>query len=229
MQRPAFTYRRVSTLGQVDEGISLEAQALELASYCKSRPWPLVGEFEDAGRSARSMRRRPGLKAALDAVCEAKGVLVVYSLSRLARSIGDAVAILKRLQGAGADLAVVNMQVDTTTPGGKLIYHILMAIAEFESEQTGERVKGAHAHLRKKHGRNVISPVRYGWTREKGRAGEHKPQPVPAEQATLKLIRSWRSEPTRPYTWIAVQLNARQIPAPGGGQWNGRSVCRVVG
>jgi DNA invertase Pin-like site-specific DNA recombinase len=87
-----------------------------LALPCASHPHtkPIVG-----GRA----KNRPHLQAALAYVCKLKGTLVVYSLDRLARNVGDARAISKRLEKADANLAILQMRVDTTTPYGRLPIH----------------------------------------------------------------------------------------------------------
>jgi hypothetical protein len=73
---------------------------------------------------------RPQLQAALDHVCKLKGTLVVYSLDRLARNVDDARAISKRLQKADANLAILQMRGDTTTPYGKLFFTILAELVK---------------------------------------------------------------------------------------------------
>jgi DNA invertase Pin-like site-specific DNA recombinase len=96
----------VSTAEQAAEGVSLEAQAARLAAWCGAHGYTLTSAdvHADAGYSGKRADNRPGLQAALDAVCGAGGVLVVYALSRLARSTRDALQIAERLERAGADL-----------------------------------------------------------------------------------------------------------------------------
>ena len=85
----ATAYIRVSTAQQAEEGVSLEAQQARIAAYCMANGLELVNTFTDAGLSGKRADNRPGLQAALEAVCNDGGILVVYSLSRLARSVGD--------------------------------------------------------------------------------------------------------------------------------------------
>src|ERR1039457_3298696 len=98
----AVAYLRVSTTKQVDEGISLEAQEAKARAWASSRGLELQ-VFADAGISGKKASNRPGLQAAIKAACHEKAPLVFYSLSRLARSTGAALAIAKRLEKAGAD------------------------------------------------------------------------------------------------------------------------------
>jgi hypothetical protein len=68
---------------------------------------------------------------------------VVYSLDRLARNVDDARAISKRLEKADANLAILQMGVDTTTPYGKLFFTIVAAFAEFYREDIAQRTSKA--------------------------------------------------------------------------------------
>jgi site-specific DNA recombinase len=234
--RTAVTYRRVSTGRQAEEGESLEAQQAALLRYCRDNDLQLTSEHEDAGKSGRSRTGRPGLEAAMGAVCKSRGVLVVYSLSRLARSIKDAAAILDELRACGADLSIVDMKLDTANIYGELIFNLIAAMAQFESQLIGQRTKTGHAHLRSKHGANVIGQPPYGYSRAKGTRDIIK---HPGEQAILAAIRRWRKpicpgEPPTPYSIIAQRLNeaghvTRESKRfPHGGPWTEGSVYRIL-
>src|SRR5690349_16683984 len=81
-------YVRVSTTGQAEEGVSLEAQRAKIQAWCNLNDGELVALFEDAGISGSGMVKRDGLQDALKAT--AKGMaLVTYSISRLARNTRD--------------------------------------------------------------------------------------------------------------------------------------------
>jgi site-specific DNA recombinase len=228
--RTAVTYRRVSTGRQADEGDSLEAQQMALVRFCKDNGLALAGEFEDAGKSGRSLRGRPALEAALRAVCESKGVLVVYSLSRLARSIKDAAAILDRLRNCGADLAIVDMKLDTSNIYGELIFNMVASLAQFESQLIGHRTKAAHKHLKKKHGVNVLGPPPYGYQRAKG---SRVVEPEPDEQKTIRKARLLRKPPYKgappvSYKQVARQLNELGFRTRLEGEWTEGSVWRIL-
>src|SRR5689334_17391863 len=102
----AIGYVRVSSVGQAVEGISLDAQQAKIRAWCEANGYELADVFVDAGISGGRTDNRPGLQNALAAVCKGKGnVLVVYSLSRMARSTKDTITISERLEKAGANLA----------------------------------------------------------------------------------------------------------------------------
>lgn len=94
------------------------------------------------------MRNRPALKQALDEVCKRRGVLVVYSLSRLCRSTKDAIAISERLNKCGADLCSLSEDINTATAAGKMVFKMLAVLAEFERDLVSERTCAALAHKR---------------------------------------------------------------------------------
>jgi DNA invertase Pin-like site-specific DNA recombinase len=76
--------------------------------------------------------------------------LVFYSLSRLARSTKDAIAISERLSRAGADLVSLSEKIDTTSAAGKMIFRLLAVLAEFERDLISERTKAALSVKREK-------------------------------------------------------------------------------
>ena len=89
-------YIRVSTPGQVEDGVSMDAQDAKVRAWAELNNAPEVVIFRDEGISGKRSDNRPGLQAALDMV--GKGdALVVYSLSRLSRSTKDALILAETL------------------------------------------------------------------------------------------------------------------------------------
>ncbi len=113
---------------------------------------------------AAGQTNRPKLQAAIAQVCKLKATLVVYSLDRLARNVDDARAISKRLEKAGANLAILQMRVDTTTPYGKLFFTIVAAFAEFYREDIALRTSKAMLK-HQANGRRMthVDCCPYGW------------------------------------------------------------------
>jgi DNA invertase Pin-like site-specific DNA recombinase len=81
---------------------------------------------------------RPGLAAALSAVCKGDA-LVVYSLSRLARSTAHTLQVSDYLEWVGADLVSLSEKIDTTSASGKMVFRLLAVLAEFERDLISER------------------------------------------------------------------------------------------
>ena len=90
-------------------------------------------------RVARVMQRT-GLAQAL-AACRAGDILVVWKLDRLGRSLAHLVATVQALAAGGIGLRSLQEQLDTTTAGGKLIFHLFAALAEFERDLIRERTQ----------------------------------------------------------------------------------------
>lgn len=146
--KKAIVYARVSTAGQAADGVSLDMQTEKAGQWAEMNGHTVDGVFVDRGISGRKMENRPALLEALDAVCQCSGVLVVYSLSRLARSTAETILIADRLDKAGADLMSLTENIDTTSAAGKMVFRVLAVIAEFERDVIAERIIAALHHKR---------------------------------------------------------------------------------
>ena len=218
----AVAYIRVSTLLQATEGVSLEAQEAKIKLWCAANDAELAGVFVDAGISGKRSDNRPQLQAALEAV-SAGSVLVVYSLSRLARSTKDTLAISDRLQKANCDLVSLSEKIDTTTAAGKMVFRMLAVLAEFERDQISERVSTVVAHKRSKGER--VGQVPFGYDL----AGDGvKLIANDAEQRILEDIRELRASGLS-LRDIATQLNTLKLPTKKGGEWKHSTVQSILG
>jgi len=158
----AIGYIRVSSAGQADDGISLEAQRARIEAWALAHDYDLVGVEVDAGQSGKRADNRDGLQAAIKAACDNKAALVVYSLSRLSRSVKDTMMIAENLDKAGADLVSLSERIDTTTAAGKMVFRMLAVMAEFERDLVSERTKAALSHL-KTQGKRISGKIPYGF------------------------------------------------------------------
>jgi len=146
----AVGYARVSTDEQGDSGLGLDAQENSIRLEVERRGWDLVEPLYVDVASGKSMKRRPNLAAALNALDAGDAdVLVVAKLDRLARSVPDFSGMLARSREKRWALDVVDLGVDTTTPNGKMIAQILMVLAEWEREMIGDRTRNALASARR--------------------------------------------------------------------------------
>jgi DNA invertase Pin-like site-specific DNA recombinase len=137
-------------------------------------------------------------------------VLVVYSLSRLARSVRDTLWIAERLEAAGADLVSLSEQIDTTSAAGRMIFRLLAVMAEFERELIVERTRSAVAHKRSRGER--LGQVPYG----KRLAPDGRTlEPDPAGLEALELVARLKAE-GRSVRAIARELTARGHPTKNG-------------
>ena len=94
--------------------------------------------YEDTKNGAKA--ERPGLRLALE-VARAGDLLVVWRLDRLGRSLGDLIALRKTLERRGVGLKSLKEQIDTTSSGGRLVFHMFAALAEFERDLIRERTR----------------------------------------------------------------------------------------
>jgi DNA invertase Pin-like site-specific DNA recombinase len=127
-------YARVST---VDQNLNLQIDALEKAG-CERI-------FTDTASGLLDSRK--GLTDALE-FCRADDSLVVWKLDRLGRSLKHLIETVNRLQAKGIGFISLRESVDTTTSGGKLVFHVFGALAEFERELIRERTKAGLAAAR---------------------------------------------------------------------------------
>jgi DNA invertase Pin-like site-specific DNA recombinase len=127
-------YARVST---DDQTLALQLDALQVASCEKI--------FTDTMSSAKA--ERAGLSEALE-FCRPGDVLAVWRLDRLGRSLTQLIALMTTLDEKGVGFKSLTEQIDTTTSGGKLIFHIFGALAEFERNLIRERTRAGLAAAR---------------------------------------------------------------------------------
>lgn len=204
----AILYTRVSTDEQTVSGLGLADQRATLASEAARRGWTDVEYVSDDGYSAKSLAR-PGITHALEQLRTGKaGILVVSKLDRLSRSLLDFAGLMKQAEVEGWSLVVLDMNVDTTTPSGALVAHVLSAFSEYERKVIGARTSAALAQLKSQ-------GVRLG-----------RPRTMASE--TTGRIVSERAQ-GRTLTAIAEALNADSVPtARGGAKWYASTVRAVL-
>ncbi len=127
-------YARVST---ADQTLDLQKDALATVGCTQV--------FTDVLSGAKS--ERPGLVKALEYV-RAGDTLVVWRLDRLGRSLQHLIATVAELRDRGIGFRSLTESIDTTTPGGKLIFHVFGALAEFERDLIQERTHAGLAAAR---------------------------------------------------------------------------------
>lgn len=219
----AIGYTRVSTDGQVADGVSLDAQQARIRAWCEANGYTLIGLHVDAGLSGSRSDNRPALQAALTEACHHKAALIVYSLSRLARSTKDAITISERLAKSGADLVSLSERIDTTTAAGKMVFRMLAVLAEFERDQIAERTKGALSHMRNE-GKRISGRLPYGY--DLAPDGQ-KLLPNPQEQEGLRLILALKKS-GKGRRRIAAVLSKRRIPTKTGTAWSPQAVGAIL-
>jgi DNA invertase Pin-like site-specific DNA recombinase len=174
-------YARVSSVGQ-----SLDVQLARLA-HCERI-------FQE--KRSGTTDQRPELRACLSFVREGD-TLVVTKLARLARSTLHLCTIAEQLASKGVQLDVLDQAIETRSPTGRLLFHVLGAIAEFETTLRKERQMEGIAHAK---GRGVrfgrthaLSAVQVDALRQRRASGE----------AITSLMRAYGLSKTSVYRYLA--------------------------
>ena len=179
-------YSRVSTS---DQSLDLQIDALTKAG-CQQ----IVTEKASGTKTAtkkningKEVIERPELHRLLTQILRPGDVLVVYKLDRLARSLKQLIEIVEDLNIRGIGFQSLNESIDTTTPNGKLFFHIFGAISEFERDiirsRTMDGLKAARA---------------------RGRKGG---RPVVVDETKLKMIRTLHADKNNSIASICKTLN----------------------
>ena len=150
-------YARVSTDKQ-----AVDMQLAELQEYLKKREWGIYQEYIDQGYSGGNTKRPAFGQMMEDARKRKFDVLLVWKLDRLGRSLKDLINTLDELGALGIDFISYENQLDTSTPTGKLVFHVIGAVAEFEKDIIRERVKAGLENAKRKGKRLGRPPVSEG-------------------------------------------------------------------
>jgi DNA invertase Pin-like site-specific DNA recombinase len=141
----AIGYARVSTN---DQDLALQRDALAKAGCARV--------FEDRASGVKA--DRPGLAAALGFAREGD-ILTVWKLDRLGRSLPHLIETVNALEARGVSFRSLTEAIDTTTPGGRLVFHIFGALGQFERDLIGERTRAGLAAAAARGRRGGRKPV----------------------------------------------------------------------
>lgn len=191
-------YCRVSTLAQANEGFSLDDQKSRIAGYCQANALPAPTEFfVDAATSGTvSLQKREYGLRMLECVRRGDHIVVTRG-DRLFRSAKNALEVAETLREKGVELHLMDMGGPVLNSSvSRLVFGILMMVANMESERIGERTASVKEHLRKQ-GRFVggLLPVGY--------------QKTPDGRLVMKS--DWRKRVKRMQTLSAEGLSVRKI------------------
>jgi len=218
--KKAVAYLRVSTESQVREGVSLEAQRAKIEAWATVHDHELICIEEDAGISGKLIRNREGLQRAIEVACDEQAILIVYSLSRLSRSTRDTLALVEKLDKAGADLVSLSERIDTTSAAGRMIFRVLAVLAEFERDQVAERTAAVLQH--KKQNGQVYAPVPFGYDRDGDMLIENA-----EELSVVELIKDLRKQGCS-LRQISSELNSSGVPTKTGKKWHASTIRYIL-
>ena len=174
-----YGYARIST---IDQNPDMQLKALQRAGVDKKNI------FKDERTGATT--NRPALLRCLKKL-DSGDTLIVWKLDRLARSLRDLVNIVEDFQTRGVAFRSLTEEINTSTPGGKLTFHIFAALAEFERgliiERTREGLKAARARGVKSGPPPKVTAQQKAHARKLIDAGEHSREQI---ADILKVSRS---------------------------------------
>ncbi len=181
-------YTRVST---EDQSLNLQSDAMKKYGV---EPDNIYRE-----KISGTKMNRPELIACLRTL-RAGDVLVVWRLDRLARSLSDLIKITQDLDARKVDLVSLTEQIDTANAGGRLIFHVFGAVAQFERDLISERTKAGLAAARARGKRG-------------GRPAKLKPKDV-------RIINQILKDPTITATDIAKRFNVSRATVQRALRWD---------
>ena len=159
-QKVAGIYVRVSTDGGRQD---TKLQENEPRTLAVKRGWKISKVYED--RESGTRLHRPGLDEMWRDCRRGKlDVVAIWSLDRLARSVRQLVGALEEFRILGIDFVSLKQEVmDTTTSGGRGLFHVISSVAEFERELIRERVVAGMSEA-KRRGRKIGRPKKKGFS-----------------------------------------------------------------
>ena len=158
----AALYLRVSSDKQAKEGDSIPAQREALRQYAQSHHIQIYGEYIDDGVSGTRADRDELSRLLSDVEAGRIDIILITKLDRLYRSLKHYLNMMDRLDRHNVGWLAIWENYDTTTPQGRLIVSQMMSIAQFEAENTGQRVR-AVLDYKISHGEVASGSVPFGY------------------------------------------------------------------
>ena len=216
----AIGYIRVSTDEQVKEGISLENQEQKIRNYCKLKDFEILEIIQDAGISAKNLRRTGARKVIEMAQEKMIDAVIVYKLDRMFRSTVDALGTTRLFDKWNVSFHSIEETIDTKSAMGKFFFTLTGALAEMEREIIGERTRDVLQ--RKKANGEVYGHVPFGFKKFKGKLLSNDD-----EQKVVKAVLGMREKGLN-YSRISKELNDMGLKTKKGNQWYPQTVKNVV-
>ena len=224
------SYLRVSTAGQGESGLGLDAQRTAVSGYLNGGDWKLIKEVVEVESGKRN--DRPALDDALRLCRLHNATLIVGKLDRLAR---NARFLLKVVEESGSrGVVFCDLPHIPEGPAGKMIVTIMASVAEWEGATISQRTKAGLAEAKARGtqlGGRRVSPERLVEIARKAQPmaiAKNAAKAAEKRAEVLPVIESLQAEGHLTLRAIAGELNEREIPAPRGGQWSAVQVRRIV-
>lgn len=213
-------YIRVSSEGQAESGLSLAGQEEKIRQYCKLKDLDLIEVVEDAGISAKNLKR-VGVQRVLGMASRKEfDALVIYKLDRMFRSTVDALETSALMDKWGVALHSIEESLNTKSAMGEFFFTLMAALAQMERKMIGERTRFALAK-KKANGERLGGRLPYGYTEEEGgRLVENL-----EEQLIILQIRKWRDHGA---TLRSICKGLKTFPTRAGGPWQPSTISKIL-
>jgi site-specific DNA recombinase len=220
-----FPYIRVSTIEQAKEGLSIGTQKKRLTAFAQSQDWDIYDFYIDDGKSAKDTKRDDLQRLLTDIkkVDKENKVVLTLKLDRLTRSVRDLYDLLQTFEEHNTAFRSASEVFDTTTAMGRLFITIVAAMAQWERENTSERVVMNMEELVMKgrwHG--STPPIGFDYDTESKELYKNKKE---ATLVRLMFKMYMKGFGTRK---LAIWLNNRGYTTKGGDSWTLSSVLYVL-
>jgi site-specific DNA recombinase len=219
-----IAYTRVSTLGQAEDGESLERQAARIRAYCEAKGLEQPEIISDEGLSGFKTNRE-GFQR-LVSLCESKQVktVIVYDLSRLSRSVRDTLEFIEdTINKNGIEFVSLLNDIDTSTPTGKAFLGITAIFNQLYRDEIAFKTKEALSHKRAKQ-EKTGGTVPFGFELVDG----VKLIPQPGEYEVLKVMHNLRQQGHSLRDIAAILTSKGVATKTGRGGWQHRVVKDIL-
>ncbi len=228
----AIGYARVSTLEQVNEGVSLDAQVARMQAYATLRGLDLVEVVREEGVSGGTpFASRPQGARVLEAVhARTVNAVIVVKLDRGFRDAADCLTVTADWDARNVSLHICDMggsAIDTASASGRFMLTVLAGAAEMEKNLIGERTSAALQHLA---GQGVkLGGPALGWTRTEDvdADGRRVVTTVAEEADTVQRILALRAE-GRTLRSIGAALETEGRKTKKGGRWQAETIRLIL-
>ncbi len=223
MASAVIGYLRVSTKGQGESGLGLEAQRKAVEAYAKQTGATFIMAYTEV--ESGKLADRPELAKALAHSRRSKATLVVAKLDRLARNV----EFLANVMNSGCEFAAADMPA-----ANRFMLHVMAAVAEHEAKAISDRTIAALAAYKARGGKlGATLPQCRNLTQEARRKGAQRAGVAVAKAASeayadlAPMMTEWRAEGLT-LEGIAKRLNAEGHTTRRGKPWNAVQVLRVL-
>lgn len=209
MSKPlALAYVRVSSLMQVEEGASLDAQESDLKKEAERRGWA-VEIVREEGKSAKSFHGREKLTEALNRLDRGEAqFLLSVRLDRVSRSVADFASLIDRARRKHWGIVLLSPNLDLSDPSGEFVANVLASAAQYERRLISVRTKEGMAQRKAEgvtFGREVAADF------------------LPTYRRVLAMSAEGLS-----LNAIARTLNDESVPTAKGGKWYASTVRAIL-